>query len=69
MRMKTLRVSVLDEDRFGYDFIGENRVQMKSLKANQTKNYNVYLEKRLPVSILLMIFNIICPVFFQVVEG
>ena len=52
MRKKTLRLSVLDEDRFGYDFIGETRVLLKSLKANQTKNFSVYLEKRLPVSAL-----------------
>jgi hypothetical protein len=44
---KTLRLSVLDEDKFGFDFIGETRVTLKSLKSHQTKNFNVYLEKRL----------------------
>ncbi|XP_064647761.1 rabphilin-3A-like isoform X2 [Lineus longissimus] len=46
---KTLRLSVLDEDTFGYDFIGETRVPLKRLKPDQTKNFNVYLEKQLPM--------------------
>ena len=41
---------MLDEDAFGYDFIGEARVPLKSLKPHTTKNFNVYLEKQLPVS-------------------
>ena len=44
------RLSVLDEDAFGFDFIGETRVPLKRLKAHQTKHFNVYLEKQLPVS-------------------
>lgn len=43
MFQKTLRLSVLDEDRFGFDFIGETRVPLKSLKTGQTKKFNVYL--------------------------
>ncbi|XP_070203973.1 rabphilin-3A-like [Littorina saxatilis] len=46
---KTLRVSVLDEDAFGFDFIGETRVPLKRLKPHQTKHFNVYLEKQLPL--------------------
>lgn len=53
IRRKTLRLSVLDEDMIGYDFIGETRVPLKALKPHQTKNVNVYLEKRLPVSIYI----------------
>jgi len=45
------RLAVLDEDAFGYDFIGETRVPMKRLKAHQTKHFNVYLEKQSPVCI------------------
>ncbi|CAE1269120.1 RPH3A [Acanthosepion pharaonis] len=46
---KTLRLSVLDEDAFGYDFIGEYRVPLKRLKPNETKNFSVYLENPLPL--------------------
>ena len=52
-RRKTLRLTVLDEDVFGYDFIGETRVLLKTLKPHHTKSSNVYLEKRLPVSSLM----------------
>ncbi|KAK3086805.1 hypothetical protein FSP39_023732 [Pinctada imbricata] len=48
MLRKTLRLAVLDEDAFGYDFIGETRVPLKRLKAHQTKHFNVFLEKQLP---------------------
>ncbi|XP_071181463.1 rabphilin-3A-like isoform X2 [Mytilus galloprovincialis] len=48
MIKKTLRLAVLDEDAFGYDFIGETRIPLKRLKALQTKHFNVYLEKQLP---------------------
>ncbi|XP_074640425.1 rabphilin-3A-like [Tubulanus polymorphus] len=46
---KTLRLSVLDEDTFGYEFIGETRVPLKRLKNHQTKHFNIYLEKPLPL--------------------
>ncbi|GFR91809.1 double C2-like domain-containing protein beta [Elysia marginata] len=49
MLRKTLRLSVLDEDSFGFDFIGEFRLPMKRVKAHQTKNFSVYLEKQLPM--------------------
>ncbi|XP_041349378.1 double C2-like domain-containing protein beta isoform X1 [Gigantopelta aegis] len=45
---KTLRISVLDEDAFGFDFIGETRVPLKRLKPHETKAFSVYLEKQLP---------------------
>ena len=47
MRKKILRLCVLDEDRFGYDFIGEVRVPLKTLKMHETKNFSMYLEKRM----------------------
>lgn len=43
---KTLRLTVLDEDTFGHDFIGEARVSLKKLKPHQTKHFNVYLERQ-----------------------
>lgn len=43
MFQKTLRLTVLDEDRFGFDFIGETRVPLKSIKSGQAKKFNVYL--------------------------
>ncbi|KAF5906864.1 rabphilin-3A-like isoform X1, partial [Clarias magur] len=50
MQRKTLRLSVSDEDKFGHnEFIGETRVVLKKLKANQKKNFNVCLERVIPV--------------------
>lgn len=45
------RISVCDEDKFRHnEFIGETRIPLKKLKPNQTKNFNICLEKQLPVS-------------------
>ncbi|CAH1802389.1 unnamed protein product [Owenia fusiformis] len=49
MSRKALRLAVLDEDAFGSDFIGETQVQLKKLKAQQTKSFNVFLEKQSPM--------------------
>ncbi|XP_059829197.1 double C2-like domain-containing protein beta isoform X1 [Hypanus sabinus] len=50
MIRKTLRVSVCDEDKFRHnEFIGETRIPLKRLKPNQTKNFNICLEKQLPI--------------------
>lgn len=57
MRKKTIRLSVLDEDKFGFDFLGETRVPLKTLKAAQTRNFNVYLEKHVPVSFVYIIIE------------
>ncbi|NWS27890.1 DOC2B protein, partial [Polioptila caerulea] len=54
MIRKTLRISVCDEDKFRHnEFIGETRIPLKKLKPNQTKNFNICLEKQLPVSVRL----------------
>ncbi|NXE28170.1 RP3A protein, partial [Ardeotis kori] len=59
MQRKTLRqagewgISVCDEDKFGHnEFIGETRVSLKKLKANQKKNFNICLERVIPSSSL-----------------
>jgi len=46
---KSLRLTVLDEDRFGYDFLGETRVQLKRMTSGQERKFSVYLEKAMPV--------------------
>ncbi|NWY17501.1 DOC2B protein, partial [Aphelocoma coerulescens] len=47
------RISVCDEDKFRHnEFIGETRIPLKKLKPNQTKNFNICLEKQLPVTSL-----------------
>jgi Ca2+-dependent lipid-binding protein len=40
---KTLRLSVFDEDTFGFEFIGEARAALKLLKPGVRRDYNVYL--------------------------
>ncbi|RVE66180.1 hypothetical protein OJAV_G00124160 [Oryzias javanicus] len=50
MARKTLRLSVSDEDKFGHnEFIGETRVALKKLQFNQKKNFNICLERVIPV--------------------
>lgn len=49
--MSIPRLSVSDEDKFGHnEFIGETRVALKKVKFNQKKNFNVCLERVIPVS-------------------
>ena len=50
MYKKTMRIVVLDRDRIGSDFLGETRVALKKLNFNETKRYNLYLERAIPVS-------------------
>lgn len=76
------RLSVCDEDKFGHnEFIGETRVALKKLKMNQKKNFNVCLERVVPVcsnsffiwtmpfssfmSLLRTCFCFFCPLFRQ----
>ncbi|XP_043940076.1 double C2-like domain-containing protein beta isoform X2 [Protopterus annectens] len=48
MVRKTLRLCVCDEDKFGRnEFIGEIRIPLKKLTPNQTKNFNICLERKL----------------------
>ncbi|XP_018416448.1 PREDICTED: rabphilin-3A [Nanorana parkeri] len=50
LQRKTLRISVCDEDKFGHnEFIGETRFSLKKLKPNQKKNFNVCLERVIPM--------------------
>ena len=43
---KTLRLTVLDEDKFGFDFIGEYRLPLKTLMRNEINHFNVPLEEK-----------------------
>ncbi|VDM61669.1 unnamed protein product [Angiostrongylus costaricensis] len=47
---KTLRITVLDRDRIGSDFLGETRVALRKLSMNVPKKFNLYLEHAIPVS-------------------
>ncbi|PWA26520.1 hypothetical protein CCH79_00001226 [Gambusia affinis] len=48
--LPVLRLSVSDEDKFGHnEFIGETRVALKKLKFDQKKNFNVCLERVIPL--------------------
>ena len=54
LNTKTLRLSVLDEDKFGFDFIGEYRLALKELRVDEKRNFSVMLEPHLVVSALLL---------------
>lgn len=47
---KTLRLTVLDEDKFGFDFIGEYRLPLKTLMRNEVNYFNVALEEKQEVN-------------------
>ncbi|XP_066458017.1 rabphilin-3A [Eleutherodactylus coqui] len=50
LQRKTLRISVCDEDKFGHnEFIGETRFSLKKLKPNVKKNFNICLERVIPM--------------------
>lgn len=48
---KTLRITVLDRDRIGSDFLGETRVALKKLPLGQMKKFNLYLEHAMPTPV------------------
>uniref|UniRef100_A0A0N4ZME4 Rabphilin n=1 Tax=Parastrongyloides trichosuri TaxID=131310 RepID=A0A0N4ZME4_PARTI len=43
-QMKTLRITVLDRDRIGSDFLGEVRVLLRKLQNGVTQKFNLYLD-------------------------
>lgn len=50
-------LSVSDEDTFGHnEFIGETRVALKKLKFDQKRNFNVCLERVIPVGGWVFVF-------------
>ena len=40
----------MDEDKIGFDFIGEYRIPLKTLIQNEVNNYNVFLEDKQEVN-------------------
>ncbi|CAL4084427.1 unnamed protein product, partial [Meganyctiphanes norvegica] len=50
MARKTLRLQILDEERFGNDFLGEARVVLKKIKAHETKMLEILLEKKISLA-------------------
>uniref|UniRef100_A0A0N4U206 C2 domain-containing protein n=1 Tax=Dracunculus medinensis TaxID=318479 RepID=A0A0N4U206_DRAME len=46
---KSLRITVLDRDRIGADFLGETRVPLKKLPIDQIKHFSLCLERAMPV--------------------
>ncbi|KAK6018929.1 C2 domain protein [Ostertagia ostertagi] len=46
---KTLRITVLDRDRIGSDFLGETRIALRKLPVNTLKKFNLYLEHAIPI--------------------
>ncbi|ETN83196.1 Rabphilin-3A effector domain protein, partial [Necator americanus] len=42
------RITVLDRDRIGSDFLGETRIALKKLPMNTVKKFNLYLEHAIP---------------------
>ncbi len=49
---KTLRLTVLDEDKFGFDFIGEFRLPLKTIILNEVNFFDVFLEQKKQVFLL-----------------
>lgn len=48
---KYLRLTVLDEDKFSYDFIGEYRLPLSSLVLREVNHYDVQLETKQEVNV------------------
>ncbi|XP_021918829.1 rabphilin-1 isoform X2 [Zootermopsis nevadensis] len=46
---KLLHILILDDDKYGHDFIGEARIPLIHLKPQEPKHMNIYLEKHYPV--------------------
>ncbi|KAK6620624.1 hypothetical protein RUM43_010916 [Polyplax serrata] len=46
IQKKTLHILVLDDDKYGNDFLGEARIPLFRVGAKQTKHISVFLEKQ-----------------------
>ncbi|GFG37250.1 hypothetical protein Cfor_10943 [Coptotermes formosanus] len=49
VRRKMLHILILDDDKYGHDFIGEARIPLFHLKPQEPRHMNIYLEKHCPV--------------------
>ena len=63
MDAKTLRLTVLDEDKFGFDFIGEYRLPLKTLLRNELNEFYVALETKQEVIDWFLIFLLLLVLF------
>ena len=58
MDAKTLRLTVLDEDKFGFDFIGEYRLPLKTLLRNELNEFYVALETKQEVMLYVYFYSL-----------
>jgi len=57
---KTLRLTVLDQNTFQFQFIGEARVPLKELMSGIRRDYNIYLTGLVVCHSALPILCMVC---------
>lgn len=49
MATKALHVLILDDDKYGHDFLGEARIQLSGVPPQHARHFKVFLDKHYPV--------------------
>lgn len=49
MATKALHILVLDDDKYGHDFLGEARIQLSGVPPQHARHFKVFLDKHYPV--------------------